>query len=161
MTCLSQCVIGGALATVSLCGQSLHVPRSQTDRKRPGTFTLILESPPGKAPVALQWEIAIPPAIAVQKTDIAVGKAAESARKTLTCAASGKTPSVPGAARYTCILAGGQSPLANGPLVEVHYRAQADVAGAPIRVAVENIMGASSDLKRITIPDVVGIIEIR
>jgi hypothetical protein len=121
----------------------------------------MLESQPGKAPVALQWEIAVPQAIAVQKTDIALGKAAESAQKTLTCAASSKKPIVPGTARYKCILAGGQSPLANGSLVEVHYRAQADVAGAPIRVAVENIMGVSADLKRITIPDVAGIIQIR
>jgi len=36
----------------------------------------------------------------------------------------------------------------------VRYRAQWDVKGAPVRVAIENILGASADLKRIPISDV-------
>jgi len=43
----------------------------------------------------------------------------------------------------------------------VHYRGQADVGGAPIRVGIENIVGVSADLKRIDIPKVDAILDLK
>jgi hypothetical protein len=122
---------------------------------------VVIDSSQGKAPVALQWEFSVPPAIAIKVADITIGKAAESAQKSLICAMSAKKPAVPGGVRYACILAGGQAPIGTGPIAIVQYRAQADVGDAPIRVAIENIVGASADLNRIAIQNVDAIIQIR
>jgi hypothetical protein len=119
-----------------------------------------LDSPTGKAPVALQWEISVPPAIAIGMADITIGKAAESAGKSLTCAPRTAKPPLQRRTAYACILAGGQKPISNGPIAEVRYRAQWDVKGSPIRVVIEKILGVSADLKRIPIPNVDAIIKI-
>lgn len=143
-----------------LPAQSLRVSPSKAGRKAPGLFTLVMEPQQGKPVVALQWEMSVPPAIAIGKDDIAIGKAAESAGKLLTCAAKANKPGRAGL-RYACILAGGQNAILSGPIAVVHYRAQADVQGAPIRVAIENVLGVSADLKRIEMANVDAIIEIR
>lgn len=144
-----------------LTAQTLRVPPSRTDRKTPALFTVLIDSAPGKPVVALQWEISVPPAVAIGKDDIAIGKAAESAGKLLTCAAKASKQSSKGEVRYACILAGGQNAILSGPIAVVHYRGQTDVHGAPIRVAIENVLGVSADLKRIEIPNVAAILEIR
>jgi hypothetical protein len=155
---LSRCVISAWISAVILYGQSLRVPPSQTDLKTPGVFSVTIDSPPGKAPVALQWELSVPPVIAISAADITIGKAAESARKSLSCATK---PAIQRRTRYACILAGGQDPIRNGPIAVIQYRVQWDARGAPIRVAIENVLGISSDLKRIPIPNADGIIDIR
>lgn len=124
-------------------------------------FSINLDSPLGKEPVALQWEFSIPPAIAITMADITIGKAAESARKSLTCAIKVAKPARQRGMRYACILAGGQEPISNGPIAAVHYRPQWDPKGTPIRVGIENILGVSADLKRILIPNVDANVEIR
>jgi hypothetical protein len=153
---LARALMCGSMFGVILCGQSLRVPASHTDRKTPGEFSAIIDSPPGKAPIALQWDLSVPPAVAIRASDITIGKEAKSARKSLTCVSK----PVGKGARYSCILAGGQEPIGNGPIVVVQYRAQADVQTAPIRVAMENILGVSADLKRVPIPNVDAIINI-
>jgi hypothetical protein len=160
MTSLAKCVISVLLSAVILFGQSLRVPPSRTDLKTPGVFSVTIDSPPGKAPVALQWEFSVPPVIAIKTEDITIGKAAELAQKSLTCAAMATKPAMQRKMRYACILAGGQNPISNGPIAVVEYRAQWDVKGAPIRVAIENILGASADAKRIPIPNADAIINI-
>lgn len=161
MPVLSKCLIAGLLSAATFWGQTFHAAPSETDRKTPGSFAMDLESPQGKAPVALQWEYVVPPALTIQIADIKIGKAAESARKTLTCAMASKKASTRGETRYTCILAGGQEPIGNGPIAQVQYRAQADVEGAPIRVAIENVQGASADLKLMPMPNADVIVHIR
>ena len=79
-------MISVLISAAVLLGQSLSAPPSQTDAKTPGVFAVILASPPGKAPAALQWEFSVPAAVAIGTADITIGKAAESARKSLTCA---------------------------------------------------------------------------
>jgi hypothetical protein len=154
-------LIAGLFTAVLLSGQSLRVAPSQTARSMPGILTVDIESPLGKAPAALQWDIAIPPAILVRLADIRIGKAAEASHKTLSCAASVKKSAGFGGVRYTCILAGGDSPLENGPVAQLQYRLQTDVYGAPIRVAIENVLATSADLKSLTIESVNAIIHIR
>jgi len=68
--------------------------------------------------------------------DITIGKAAESAGKSLTCAL--RLP----------------SPHAAPNCLYLRYRAQWDLKGAPARVVTDKIPGASADLKRIVIPGV-------
>ena len=159
MSSLAKCAIVVPISAAILFGQSLRVTPFQTDVKTPGVFSVTLDSPPEKAPVALQWEFSIPPVIAIRPVDITIGIAAESVGKSLACAARSAKPATRGV-RYTCVLAGGQHPIANGSIAEVRYRAQWDVKGAPIRVAIENILGASADLSRIPMPNVGATIDI-
>lgn len=153
----SSCLVLGIVPAAFLYGQSLHVPPSETGRTKPGSFSVILESPPGRAPVAIQWEFVVPAAIDVKTEDIRIGTAAQAATKKLTCA---KKPGSETAVRYICILAGGQSPIGHGPIAVVQYRAQADVQGAPIRVAIENVLGASADLQRIPMSNAMALLRI-
>ncbi len=141
--------------------QILRAPESSTRRETPGTFALILDSPAGKAPLALQWDLIAPAAIVIENSGIRVGGAAESAHKSLTCAVNPKAPAAHGAVRFTCILAGGQGAIGNGPVALVEYRARFDLRGVPIRVAVENITGVSAELKKVELPNVDAILHIR
>ena len=161
MTLLAKWLTSVLISEVFLFSQSLRVTPSHTDLRTPGVFSVSIESPPGKAPVALQWEFSVPPVIAISMADITIGKAAESAPKSLTCATKANKPATSRRMRYACILAGGRDPITNGPIVDVHYRAKWDANGAQIRVALENILGASADAKPIPIPNVDEIIEIR
>lgn len=139
----------------------MHVPPSKTDRMTPGLFPVFLDVPPGMALVALQWDFSVPPAIVIAKEDITIGTAAQAARKSLTCAATAKTAGIGVGMRYACILAGGQDPIRSGQIAIVHYRAQRDVQGAPVRVAIERVLGVSANLKRIDVPNASAIINIR
>jgi hypothetical protein len=160
MRLLTKCALSGFFSAAILLGQSLRVPSSRTDFKTPGVFSVTIDSPRGKEPVGLQWEFSVPPAIAIRMADITIGKAAVSAGKSITCATSAYKPVMPGGMKYACILAGGQKPIGNGPLVIVQYHAQVNVQGAPIRVGIENILGVSANSKPIAIPNVDAIIEI-
>ena len=104
MISFTRYIISPFVFAMILLGQSLRVPPSQTDLKTPGIFWVILDSPPGKAPVVLQWEFSVPPVIEVTTADITIAKAAESARKSLTCAARSAKPAVQRSVRYACIL---------------------------------------------------------
>lgn len=157
---IKRLILGVSWAVI-VSGQTIRVPASSTDHKTPGAFSVNLESPADKAPVALQWEFAVPPAIVIRTADITIGKAAQSAQKALTCAMSASKPDAPGAVKYTCILAGGQAAIGNGTIAVVQYRAELDVDGAPIRVALTKILGVSADLKQIAIPNTAAIITIK
>lgn len=158
MAIIGRCLLVGFVMGSVLSSQSLHVAPSATDGKTPGLFAVLIDSPAGKAPVALQWEFSIPAAIAVKTSDISIGKAAESAKKSITCA--GK-PATEEAAHYTCILAGGQAAIGNGAIAVVGYQSKVDVHGAPVRVAIENVVGVSVEMKQISLPNAAAIITIR
>lgn len=143
---LSKMAILGGVGSVIVMGQSLHIVPSQADRKASGLFTVMLELSAGKAPVALQWEFAVSPVAAVRKTEIEIGRSAKLAGKSLTCVAKASSPEV-----HVCVLAGGQKPLGAGPIAVIHYRARASTQREPIRVAIQHVLGVSTDLKRIEI----------
>lgn len=160
MISLLRSLVCPAFLTGILCGQSLHISPSTAAANTTGSFSIALDSPVGKAPVALQWDIAIPPALAVGTSDILIGRSGEMLHKSLTCAPRKKDGPQQGVS-YSCILAGGKEPIGNGPIATVHYRAQADVHGAPIRVSIESVLGVSKDLKRIDMPHVDAILKIQ
>jgi hypothetical protein len=150
-----------SISATLLLGQSLRVPPSETGLDTPGTFSMVIDSPQNQAPLALQWDFSVPPVIVIRPADIVVGKAAESAGKSLTCAIRDAKGGASRRMRYTCILAGGRDPIGDGPVAVVQYRAQWDVRGAPVQVAIENVIGVSRDLKRIPMSNVDVAINIR
>jgi len=151
-------LIAGCIYAAVLSGQTLRVPPSHAARETPGAFTIQIDSPPGRTPATIQFELSFPPALAVSVEDIAAGAAAEAAGKRLTCARSAVKTEVPNGVRFACIVAGGQKPIGNGNLAVVRYHLLEDVGGAPIRVPIEHILAVSSDLKAVHVPDVDAII---
>ena len=54
-----------ALASTGLWAQTLSIPPSLVTRGSSSSLLLILDSPPGKAPAALQWQFTFPPNVSV------------------------------------------------------------------------------------------------
>lgn len=148
------------LSTAWLCAQSLAVLPSETGPNKTGTFSVLLDTAADRAPLALQWDLSVPPVIAVRTEDITIGKAAQAAGKSLTCALN-HSKKTSRKIRYTCILAGGREPLRVGPVAEVQYRAQWDPKGAPAQVEIENVLGVTGRLERIPMANVDVAIHIR
>jgi hypothetical protein len=137
------------LASTGLWAQSLSIPPSTVTRGASGSLLLTLESPPGKAPAALQWEFTFPPNVVVDLADIAAGSSAESAQKALTCRSVEKTKDAGQGSVYGCILAGGQKPIPNGPVAAVRYRVPLEIRQIAEKVRVGKAIGATADLKRV------------
>ena len=138
-----------ALASTGLWAQALSIPPSLVTRGSSGSLLLILDSPPGKAPVALQWQFTFPPNVSVDLADLIAGSAAESGQKALTCRGVGDAKEAAKSAVYGCILAGGQKPIPNGPIVIVRYRVPREIRQIPEKVRVGKIVGVTADLKAI------------
>ena len=137
------------LASAGLWSQTLSMPPSTVTRGAAGSLLLTLESPQGKAPLALQWEFAFPPNVVVALVDIAVGSAAESVQKALTCRAVDGAKDGGQGSVYRCILAGGQKPIPNGPVATIRYRVPPEVRQLAEKVRVGKAIGAAADLKTV------------
>jgi len=133
--------------TAGLGAQTLRVPSSKLGHDG-GIFTIFLESPDNKAPVALQWDFTVPAALSIKIEDVKAGDAAKGAGKSVVCAPRKASATPP---RYTCILAGGTKAIPNGAIASVRYTAAENPGGAPIRVAIDSIIGTSKEAARIEI----------
>jgi hypothetical protein len=151
----------GLVCSGVLWSQSFHVPATTINKNGAAEFSILLNSPEGKAPVALQWEFRVPTALVMTAADVTVGQAAESRGKSVVCAAGGKGPVPKDGVRYTCILAGGINRIANGPVAVVHYRVESSAQRGRTQVAIESAKGVSLDLKSTAIADTTALITIR
>ena len=149
------------LASAGLWAQSLSIPPSTVTRGASGSLLLTLESPQGKAPLALQWEFTFPPNVMVDPADIAAGSAAESAQKALTCRAVERTKDAGQGSVYGCILAGGQKPIPNGPVAAVRYRVPLEIRQIAEKVRVEKAIGATADLKKVELEGTQAVITVK
>ena len=136
------------LASAGAWAQTFLIPPSMVTRGGSGSLLLALESPAGKAPLALQWEFTFPPNVAVDVADIVAGSAAESAQKVLTCRAV-KTKDGAQGSVYGCILAGAQKPIPNGPIAVVRYQVPAEIRQIAEKVRVWKAIGVTADLKSV------------
>jgi hypothetical protein len=146
------------LAAPFLCAQSLHIPPSAASQQLSGSFLVILTSPAGRSPLALQWKMLVPGDVLINLKDVAPGSAAESAQKSITCAAGknlqGKEPS------YSCIVAGGQKTISNGPVAVVRYKLNEKTRARTFDIKIEDALGVSANLKKTDIAAVTGVITI-
>src|SRR5215471_8969824 len=101
--------------------QSLSIPAVTAKAGSTASFLLKLDSAPGTSPVAVQWKFSFPRGVAVAASDILAGSAAESAKKSMTCALE-NDPKQPTLAIFLCILAGGEQLIPNGTIATVRYR---------------------------------------
>jgi hypothetical protein len=149
------------LASTGLWAQSLSIPPSTVTHGASGTLLLTLDSPRGKAPLALQWELTFPPNVVVDVADIVAGSAAESAQKALACRSVERTKDAAPGSVYGCILAGGQKPIPNGPVAVVRYRVPLEIRQITEKVRVGKAIGAAADLKRIDLQGAQAVITVK
>ena len=148
-----RCRTASLLWCAGLWGQSVSLSTISSQDGSSGSILLKLDSPSGKAPVALQWNFSLPPCVTVEPSDLNAGSAAESADKTLTCAASNPKP--PGGGTiYRCILYGGEKPISNGTVATVLYRVAKNSARSSDKISARNVLGVSADTKPIPMADV-------
>src|SRR5579863_1673187 len=105
------------------------------------SLNLVLTSPAGNEPAAVQWTVTFP-AGNVTAISEAPGSSATSAGKTLSCAS--------GSGTYTCVASGlNANIITNGPLAVVNLTMASGVASTAI--GVSNALGASAAGSSITI----------
>jgi hypothetical protein len=125
-----------------LLAQSLRISDSAAARGSSGSFLVRLDAPAPPAASSIQWEMSISKQLAVELADILAGSSAESADKTIACAAVAQDPQ---ASVYRCIVSGGTKGIANGPVAVVKYTVsrQARPGVAPVRIG--KAFGVSKD----------------
>jgi hypothetical protein len=85
-----------------------------------GTVVIRLDSPPGKEPLALQWDLEFAAtALHLDFANLAPGEAAKSTGKSVACSLIAREKQ--DRFEYRCILAGGIRALASGPIVTIPY----------------------------------------
>jgi len=122
---------------------SLEISASTARRGASGSFLITLKPPVGGGVVALQWQLSVGAGVTIDTGDIMAGSAAESAQKSLTCAARERA--------YVCILAGGQKSLPAGTIAVVRYKVGAQAHVGAVTVRIERAVGTSADAKRVEI----------
>jgi len=129
---------------LALLGQNLQISSAKASRGERVTLQVSLTSPPGQAPVALQWETAFP---ADQLTPIdggaSLGPIARAAGKTVKCAPKPATGETSGS---KCILIGGQQPIHNGVIVRLQFRVLPEAPKGTARVRIDQGMAVFKDL---------------
>lgn len=130
-------------------------------RNESHSFLILLQTSPGAAPAALQCDVVVPPAIQINVADLRPSSAATSAGKTLNCAAV-KTSGA--ATRYTCILAGGESSIPDGPVISVNYayrNSPKQIVLPPVRVSIERALVVAANSAPIPVPNTQAILTAR
>src|SRR5690349_21788156 len=88
----------------TLAAQALQISPSTAAPGATGTFLIRLDTPGGREPASLQWDMTIPKQILVDVRDIVPGSSAESAGKSLACVRTALEHEAPSC---RCVLAGG------------------------------------------------------
>jgi hypothetical protein len=143
----------------ALFGQSLHLSSASAERGDLVAIELSLESPAGKEPLALQWEIGIPVArMSLLDGKLLLRPTAEEAGKSLNCAVKEKTAETQ---TLKCILAGGQKPIPNGTIAMLKLRIAKNAPTGSARIRVQQGIAVSKDLKPVSLDAVETVVTIR
>jgi hypothetical protein len=140
------------LMPVALCGQTLQVQSEPAADGHSGTVVIRLDAPAGKEPVALQWdlEFAANP-LHVDVTKVAAGDAAKTAGKSAACSLIAREKR--DLLRYRCILAGGVSLLASGPIVTIPYAAEQNAKAGRYPLRLKNGLAVGKNLEKDRVKD--------
>jgi hypothetical protein len=113
-----------------------------------------LNSPAGKAPAVLQWEMIFPAELVdPEGNGPEIGAAARDSGKSVTCAV--RKP-------YSlfCVLAGGQKPIANGSIAIFHFRIRANARAGKSAFKIQAAEAATLDLREIALKDAEAILTV-
>jgi hypothetical protein len=118
--------------------------------KAPGeqvTLKIFADSQPGRAPIALKWEVVFPAQLMDLETDAPeLGSAAMDSGKSIQCSA--RKPY-----SYVCILSGGQKPIANGPVAIYHFKIRTTAEARTTTLRIENAEATTADSKKWALND--------
>ena len=143
------------LISFGASAQSLHLSSASGAPGEDIFVRISLDSPPGRSPATLQWELVFPAQILeLRKPAVEQSPAVRSAGKSLTCAERSTYAQV-------CILAGGQRPIANGVIAFVRLKIRADAKTGMINIRAVKVQGAAPDLKLLHVNDAEATITIR
>jgi hypothetical protein len=144
--------LGLFVLAVRLGAQSLQIlPAS------PGTFRIMIMSPPKNPVLALQWRIAVSKGAVIAADGIQPGTAAGAARKEVTCRAvqsAGRDASA-----YVCILAGGRRPIPDGPVAVVRLLARDRDSSVTVRLSGMKAVTLATTAK--ILPDIEAVVPLR
>jgi hypothetical protein len=138
---------------VRLGAQSLQI-LPDPSRDGPGTFRIMIVSPPENPVLALQWRVAVSKGAAIPADGIQASAAAAAARKELTCGAAESGGQ--NASAYVCILAGGRQPIPDGPVAMVRLLAQDRDSSVTVRLS--GMKAVTIDTKAKIIPDIEAVV---
>jgi hypothetical protein len=149
---LAWILLGGLPA---ILGQDLRLsPVSGAPGERVA-LEVLLNSPAGKAPLALQWETVFPAQLLDPEGNRPeTGAAAKDSGKSVTCA-------VRKAYSLICVLAGGQKPITNGSIAIFYFRIRADARVGTSTFRTQAAEAATLDLKEIALEDAEGTLTVR
>jgi hypothetical protein len=150
--------VGLLLCTLPLLGQNVRVSSGTASPGRKITIEIVLDSPAGKEPLAMQWEVAFPDrALMLEANGPTAGAAAQAAGKNLTCIARKKPP---GVSTWACVLAGGQKGIGNGPLAMLRFEVRPNAATGSELIVVDKILGVSAAVKKVPLARAEGAVKV-
>jgi len=139
------------IAAVPVFGQSLDVQAAAGQDSKSGSAIVSILSPAGKEPVALQWEFSLPLSIQPDPRKVQAGEAATQAKKSVRCEILANRQGKDQICR--CILAGGVSPIPNGPVAILPYFLARSAHPGRYDVEIKNAFAVSGDMKKIAVKD--------
>jgi len=131
-----------ALAGLPVAGQALHVSSVSGSRGDKIAVEISLVSAVRESPATLKWETIFPAQLLEAAGSPEAAGAAKDAGKSLTC--TQREPYL-----YVCILAGGQKPIANGPIARFPFRIRADAHPGTANVHTSKVEAVTRDLKAV------------
>jgi hypothetical protein len=138
-----------AVVSIPAWPQALKLLGPLAKAGMPVPVELSLTSPKGQEPAALQWDLAYPaPLVGTEPGDLAIGAAAQSAGKTLSCQGHAVDA---GTFEYRCILAGGRKRIEDGEVAVIQFHVRPTAAHRTATVRVKNAMGVLPDGKNVAI----------
>lgn len=143
-----------ALAGLPVVGQALHVSSVSGSHGDNVVIEISLVSTVRESPETLKWETSFPAQLLEAVGSPEAGSASKEAGKSLTC--TQREPYL-----YVCILAGGQKPLANGPIARFPFRIRKDAHPGTANVHTSKVEAVTKDLKTVKLSGSDGQLEIR
>jgi len=139
-------------------GQTLQIPPVTVNRDSANILRLVFTGRPDQPVSAIQWELVVPREFQIEAADVVPGTAAESAGKSISC--SNRTTPKEGKV-CLCVLIGGVRPIPDGAIAIVKFSTAADLTKGTASVRLQKILGVSSDLKKLPVPDSSGAIKVQ
>ena len=136
-------------------GQTSHV---SSVTKAPGdklTMEISANSQPGRAPVALKWEVVYPAQLMALEGDATeTGSAAKDSGKSLQCTAR-NTYSL------SCTLSGGQKTIANGLVATFHFKILTTADARKTTLRIQKAAATTVDSRVLSLNDTLAIVIIQ
>jgi hypothetical protein len=141
--------------TWAYLGQAFHVSSVTGVPGEKVRLEISLDSAAARAPTTVRWELVFPAQLLELEDDgPEIGGAAMDSGKSLQCMA--RKPY-----SYSCILSGGQNPVANGPIAILQFKIRTTAETGAAAVRIERVRTATVDSKELTLDNAEGTVTIR